>query len=72
MGHDGRLPTGENVLHPIGTFAVGQGDQKAVVVFDRDDRGFVGPTRKAADVTNDRSAGVLRRLVIADSCNLAT
>jgi hypothetical protein len=44
MGHDGGLPAGENVLHPIGTFAIGEGDQKAVIVLDRYDRGLVDPT----------------------------
>ena len=60
MGHDSRLPVGEYVLHPIGTVAIGQGDQKTVVLPDRDDRGFVGPTRTASDVTDDGGAGLLR------------
>ena len=34
MSHDRRLPAGENVPHPIGTFAIGDGDQKGVVILD--------------------------------------
>lgn len=44
MGHDGPRPAGEDVLHPIGAFAVREGDQKAVVVLNRYDRGLVTPT----------------------------
>src|SRR5271167_2713985 len=60
MDHDVRLPAGENVLHPISTFAIGQGDQKAVVVLDRYDRSLVGPTRTASNVTDDRGTRFLR------------
>jgi hypothetical protein len=34
MGHDGRLPAGEDVLHPISAFAIRERYQKAVVVLN--------------------------------------
>ena len=43
MVHDGRPPVCDNVLHPIGAFAIWEGNQKAIVVFDRNDRGLVLP-----------------------------
>jgi hypothetical protein len=60
VGHHGAIPTGEDVLHPISTFPIGEGDQKGVALFDHDHRSFVGPTRSAADVTDDRGAGLVR------------
>ena len=60
MGHHSRLPAGEDVLHPISTFAIGEGNQKAVALLDRYHRSFVGPTRSAADVADDRGAGPIR------------
>jgi len=59
MVHHGRLPACDNVLHPISAFAIWEGNQKAVVVFDRNDRGLIGPTGTASDVTDDRGAGFL-------------
>jgi len=55
VAHDGRHPICDNVLHPVGALAVGEGNEKTVVVFDRHDRGLIGPTRTATDVTDDRS-----------------
>ena len=49
-----------NVLHPIHAFSVREGDQKAVAVLNRDDRGLLAPTRTASNVTDDRGAGFLR------------
>jgi hypothetical protein len=43
----------ENVLGPVCTFPIREGDQKAVVVSDRYDGGLVGPTRTAPNMTDD-------------------
>jgi len=59
MVDDRRLPVGDNVLHPISAFAIWEGNQKPVVVFDRDNGGLIGPARMASDVTDDRVAGFL-------------
>ena len=59
MVHDGRLPACDNVLHPIGAFAIWEGNEKVLVVFDGKDRGLVLPTRTASNMTDDRSAGLL-------------
>ena len=60
VGHDRRRPAGKHVLHPISAFAIRQGDQKAVVVFGRNDRCLVVPTRTASNMTHDRGAGAFR------------
>jgi hypothetical protein len=57
ISHEGRGAFGEDVLQPIGSFPVGEGDQEAVVVLDCYDGGLVAATRSAPDVMHDRSAG---------------
>lgn len=60
VSNDGRLPAGDNVLHPIGAFAIRDGDQKTVMVLNRHDRCLVGPTRTASHVADDWGVGLLR------------
>jgi hypothetical protein len=59
IGHNCRFSAGDHVLDPIGTFAVGNGNQKGVVVLSGYDWGFVGPTRTASGMADNRSAGFL-------------
>ena len=58
IGHHGGRSASEDVLHPIGPFAIWEGDQKAIVVLNRHDRSLVAPTGTASNVTDDRGAGV--------------
>ncbi len=58
IGQNGGRFASEDVLHPIGPFAVREGDQKAVLVLNRHNRGLVAPTRAASNVTDDRGAGL--------------
>jgi hypothetical protein len=38
MGHDARRPACEDVLRPVGAYAIRESDEKAAVVLNRDDR----------------------------------
>jgi hypothetical protein len=58
MGHDARRPACEDVLRPIGACAIRERYEKAAVVLNRDDRGFVALTRTAPNVTDDRVVGL--------------
>lgn len=60
MDQHERRSVRDNVLQPVGAVAVWEGDEEAVVVFNRDDRGFIGSARAASDVTDDCGAGFLR------------
>jgi len=58
MAQDARPPVSEDVLRPISQFAIREGDQEAVVVFNRDDRRLIAPTGTASNVADDRGVGV--------------
>jgi hypothetical protein len=55
IGHYGRRAAAEYVLQPIGTGAIGEGDEEAVIMLDRDDGRLVHAALLSPDMTHDRS-----------------
>jgi len=53
IGHNGRRALAEHVLQPIGALTVREGDQEAVSMLGRDDRGLIRPARSPADMADD-------------------